>query len=864
MAKIPFKVSARAARLIGRENISTSQGAVTELVKNSYDADAPVCLILFLPRFKEIPTKISNKQYIELSRLLENAESFYPQNTDETDVGSEPHSGQTRNISSSLDTKQVVQLKTAFQNILDLWIIDNGNGMTSKTIEDHWMVIGTDNKEVIDTSVGGRVVTGAKGIGRFSLDRLGQECELYSADIKTQSLAHWLVDWGDFEGDGKILDEVEAVLETEDGSIFHVYEDNHIAPLLPEKAPSQDGSGDKLYFDQGTAIKISFLHDNWDLRDSLKLQNTLEALLPPRERGDFNIYVYDHRDIESSGWLDNFPPEQFDYRLIAEVLEDGDVKIRLDRQEIAPSMISPTFFDFDEMKKEGFTQENFNKGRRDYTLTLSELFSLDKKKDSDQALNILEDLKAIGPFEFTLYFFKLANPSSDNLKIYPQKKFDVNKRRQWLKNSGGVRLYRDGFRVRPYGEPNTQGSDWLLLGQRVAANPAPASRIGWRVPPQQLAGTINITKARNPLLADQSNREGIMNERAFSTFRKIILELIRQFENDRSYIFYHFSKAYDIDNKEDKDIEDGKRLADEIIDGNKDDTSSETEDSSSNSSNEDSEKLAKALKYEQKKNEVLKDEMQVLRGMATLGTVLVSFTHELKQIQANMDVRQARLEKSLKAVIDEVKLESVPPLASPFSIIDRWRREDKKVSRWVDFALTAVSPKKRRRRIINLVDYLGSLSTHWTDFLEAKNVHVKIGFETENEINVLAHEIDLDSVFYNLIVNSVEAFIQPSDSKDREILIQASASENDGKVIISYQDNGPGLSSNLLNENDIFIYGVSSKGNSDQSGINGTGIGMWLVQTIVDDYNGSLNLDCKIGEEGFSILIDLPLYVKDA
>jgi len=38
--KIPFKVSARAARLIGRENVATSQGAVTELVKNAYDADA--------------------------------------------------------------------------------------------------------------------------------------------------------------------------------------------------------------------------------------------------------------------------------------------------------------------------------------------------------------------------------------------------------------------------------------------------------------------------------------------------------------------------------------------------------------------------------------------------------------------------------------------------------------------------------------------------------------------------------------------------------------------------------------------------------------------------------------------------------
>lgn len=33
MVKVPFKVSARTARLIGRENVATPKGAVIELVK---------------------------------------------------------------------------------------------------------------------------------------------------------------------------------------------------------------------------------------------------------------------------------------------------------------------------------------------------------------------------------------------------------------------------------------------------------------------------------------------------------------------------------------------------------------------------------------------------------------------------------------------------------------------------------------------------------------------------------------------------------------------------------------------------------------------------------------------------------------
>ncbi|MEL6358971.1 MAG: hypothetical protein AAFQ01_03435, partial [Bacteroidota bacterium] len=40
MAKISFDISARTARLIGQENFTNAEGAVIELVKNSYDADA--------------------------------------------------------------------------------------------------------------------------------------------------------------------------------------------------------------------------------------------------------------------------------------------------------------------------------------------------------------------------------------------------------------------------------------------------------------------------------------------------------------------------------------------------------------------------------------------------------------------------------------------------------------------------------------------------------------------------------------------------------------------------------------------------------------------------------------------------------
>lgn len=45
--QIPFNVNAYTARLIGRENVSSLDGAILELVKNTYDADATKCILYY-------------------------------------------------------------------------------------------------------------------------------------------------------------------------------------------------------------------------------------------------------------------------------------------------------------------------------------------------------------------------------------------------------------------------------------------------------------------------------------------------------------------------------------------------------------------------------------------------------------------------------------------------------------------------------------------------------------------------------------------------------------------------------------------------------------------------------------------------
>ena len=97
--------------------------------------------------------------------------------------------------------------------------------------------------------------------------------------------------------------------------------------------------------------------------------------------------------------------------------------------------------------------------------------------------------------------------------------------------------------------------------------------------------------------------------------------------------------------------------------------------------------------------------------------------------------------------------------------------------------------------------------------------------------------------------------------KSREIWINVEKSSIEKNVLIYYKDNGPGLTSDLNSEDDIFIYGFSTKNYEEQNEVKGTGIGMWLVKSIIDDYNGKLSLDCNVGEESFSLSMEVPLYV---
>jgi hypothetical protein len=131
---------------------------------------------------------------------------------------------------------------------------------------------------------------------------------------------------------------------------------------------------------------------------------------------------------------------------------------------------------------------------------------------------------ACGPFSFEVKAWDLDKPA---LIPFLQKTgiaHGLRDFRRLIREHSGVSLYRDGFRILPYGEPD---NDWLRLDRRRVNNPTV------RLSNNQILGWVKVSAERNPLLQDQTNREGLVNNEAYVHLQHVVMELLTHLEHRR-------------------------------------------------------------------------------------------------------------------------------------------------------------------------------------------------------------------------------------------------------------------------------------------------------------------------------------------
>ena len=849
MTDIPFSVSARTARLIGQENFTNADGAILELVKNSYDADAKNCIVVFDILFETIPEKLSIDEF-----KIYHAE-FSSLNTVYT------HKNNVYSLNSQTEENLLIDLKEYFFRKNSIYIIDNGDGMDDDIIRNNWMRIGTGNKEFNYITDDGRIKTGAKGIGRFALDRLGYISEMWTVPkIRTKETTdfYWQMNWKQFEEPGKSLSDIKAKLEGKSIDIKAI-----LTQFFENRGKLSD-TLNAISFSSGTILKISGLRDEWFKSNLENVYKSLEALIPPKELAiPFSVNFFHLQNIKEYGDVETAFFDDYDYKIVAEFdAKDLVAKITITRNELDIDLVKSNY---SELFKEVQYPYDINTLENKQFTTIKSIFELLKWKKDEK--NITK-IRGIGSFTFSFYFLKIVGSQKEN---YPYKDTNSAERRIIIEKFGGVKIYRDSFRVRPYGD---KGNDWLDLGERAGQSPAGAGqRVGdWRVRPNQIAGLINISRIGNHNLADKADRGGLVENSTFTIFKRIITSIISELEYDRTVIlnpFYKYSKEKEKASLNETIEKEAQKLAKIIIEKRDKDVyqitnpelplpienKKEYQKEKERKDKEEYENLFQKS-FRKFQNPFDKDaEIAQVRNLASLGLIVASFAHELKEIRNNVDEIND-LEKLYTNIIHD-ELKKTQPYIDGINIIELLKRDSEKIKHWVDYSLTAIKKDKRKRGSITLDLYFGTLIKDWHNALKERNVILEFDNKITEEYDFRAFEMDMNTIFSNLISNSIDSFKNLKEIIDRKINISYSLVDNHIEVI--YYDNGTGLPEEFVNKNDIFLPFVTSKKDRDGNDI-GTGLGMYLVKNVVTDNNGTIEI--LEPEKGFAVKINFPIRKK--
>lgn len=177
--------------------------------------------------------------------------------------------------------------------------------------------------------------------------------------------------------------------------------------------------------------------------------------------------------------------------------------------------------------------------------------------------------------------------------------------------------------------------------------------------------------------------------------------------------------------------------------------------------------------------------------------------------------------------------------------------------------------KRVNRTLIEQIDNLSSIASAFSSFAsmpKPNNVKVNINqilsdivglFEKDSGCelsflpspsnrDIFADKSQLISVFNNLIKNAIQSTDERNDGK-----IDISVKEETGNIIVAVSDNGKGIAPEQFDK--VFVPNFTTKSS-------GTGLGLAISKQIIDNLNGSISFESKVGK-GTTIYVSIPLSV---
>lgn len=387
-------------------------------------------------------------------------------------------------------------------------IFDDGFGMTLGVVRGAWMEPATPSKRQ-KTSSGskGRRVLGEKGIGRFAAMRLASELELITRARDSDKEVYGIFDWTQFEDEEKYLDEVLILTEERQPEVIR--SDVGLDFIWPAHSVPADCPPSE----QGTLLRMNRIAQAWDSERFKMIQRGLSRLVSPfKENKDFTVYLLAPEEFsEFSSEIS--PPAALNYpHYSVQGTVDSQGKCDLNLEVHATGESIPVTGGFIRDEKDGLQYLDAD--------AYSKLKAAANDQTSESGFVWKKKIPACGPLQIELRIW-----DRDDLgNVIQQTRSNLQNIRADLDAFAGINIYRDGFRVLPYGEPN---NDWLRLDIRRVQNPTK------RLSNNQIVGYISITADQNPGLKDQSNREGLDENQSYSDLREIMKSILSKIEDLR-------------------------------------------------------------------------------------------------------------------------------------------------------------------------------------------------------------------------------------------------------------------------------------------------------------------------------------------
>ena len=244
--------------------------------------------------------------------------------------------------------------------------------------------------------------------------------------------------------------------------------------------------------------------------------------------------------------------------------------------------------------------------------------------------------------------------------------------------------------------------------------------------------------------------------------------------------------------------------------------------------------------------EELENEIKMLRALATTGIVTNTYIHEFKTLSHKL---------SMKIVMAKEAIEKDRDMESAATYINQANEVRKGFNSWFQVTIESVKKDKRRRRKTDITRVVLDTVESWNKTLADKHIEVIFLGDCQKKIYMRCFPYEIDTIFSNLITNSTASF-EKVRTEERKIYIDIK--EEDASIRIDYSDTGVGLDE-IYKKNPEKILEVFETDKRNSSGEKiGTGMGLWIVNNTVQDYDGKIDLSRNITEErGYYITIFL-------